>query len=124
MTNVFFQVHFMLSHRLEGKKESSAKTRLPLHSIESFILRRCLAPLSNFGIIFTHILFTIGGEGSFKGLYFTQASVFGDSCQRGREYYPKAKGPHHHQFQKYSLSNLSYEKNFSIGILFFAIISY
>jgi hypothetical protein len=26
--------------------------------------------------------------------------VFGDSCQRGREKEPKAKGPHHHQFQK------------------------
>ena len=24
---------------------------------------------------------------------------FGDSCQRGREYEPKAKGPHHHQFK-------------------------
>jgi hypothetical protein len=23
-------------------------------------------------------------------------SVFGDSCQRGRKYWPKAKGPHHH----------------------------
>jgi hypothetical protein len=29
-------------------------------------------------------------------------SVFGDSCQRGRKYEPKAKGPHHHQFQKLS----------------------
>jgi hypothetical protein len=26
-----------------------------------------------------------GGE-KVMGLYFTQASVFGDSCQRGREY--------------------------------------
>jgi hypothetical protein len=23
-------------------------------------------------------------------------SVFGDLCQRGRKYEPKAKGPHHH----------------------------
>jgi hypothetical protein len=30
-------------------------------------------------------------------------SVFGDSCQRGRKYEPKAKGPHHHQFQKLSI---------------------
>jgi hypothetical protein len=29
---------------------------------------------------------------------------FGDSCQRGREYEPKAKGPHHHQFQKLCVS--------------------
>jgi hypothetical protein len=35
-----------------------------------------------------------------KGLYFTQVSVFGDSCQRGRKYQPKAKGPHHHQILK------------------------
>jgi hypothetical protein len=30
-------------------------------------------------------------------------SVFGDSCQRGRKYEPKAKGPHHHRFQKLSV---------------------
>ena len=30
-------------------------------------------------------------------------SVFGDSCQRGRKYEPKAKGPHH-QFQKLRVS--------------------
>jgi hypothetical protein len=39
-------VYFMLSHRLKGKWSSSAKTRLPLHSIELFILRRHSAPLS------------------------------------------------------------------------------
>jgi hypothetical protein len=27
-------------------------------------------------------------------------SVFGDSCQRGRKYEPKAKGPHHHLILK------------------------
>jgi hypothetical protein len=31
-------------------------------------------------------------------------SVFGDSCQRGRKCEPKAKGPHHHQFQKLNFS--------------------
>jgi hypothetical protein len=41
-------------------------------------------------------------------------SVFGDSCQRGRKYEPKAKGPHHHQFQK---KNLIFQRVFSIGIL-------
>jgi hypothetical protein len=29
-----FQVNIMLSHRLKGEMESSAKTRLPLHSID------------------------------------------------------------------------------------------
>jgi hypothetical protein len=40
--------------------ESSAKTRLPLHSIKLLILHRRSTPLSNFGIIFTYMLFTIG----------------------------------------------------------------
>jgi hypothetical protein len=53
---------------------------------------------SIFGIIFTHLLMTKGGESIEKG---SNDSVFGDSCQRGREYEPKAKGPHHHQFVKF-----------------------
>jgi hypothetical protein len=44
---------------------------------------------------------TKGEESMSKG---SNDSVFGDSCQRGREYEPKAKGPHHHQFQKLSFS--------------------
>jgi hypothetical protein len=36
-----------------------------------------------------------------KGLIFhSQVSVFGDSCQRGIKYEPKAKGPHHHRILK------------------------
>jgi hypothetical protein len=66
-----FQVYFKPSHRLKGKLESSAKTRLPLHSIESFILRRRSAPLSVFGIIFTYILFAKGGESSYKRAYIS-----------------------------------------------------
>jgi hypothetical protein len=42
-------------------------------------------------------------------------SVFGDSCQRGRKYEPKAKGLHHHQFQKLS----TFQKYF-----FFQLVSY
>jgi hypothetical protein len=41
------------------------------------------------------------GRKYFKG---SNDSVFGDSCQRGGEYEPKAKGPHHHQFQKLRFS--------------------
>jgi hypothetical protein len=36
------------------------------------------------------------GRSYFEG---SNDSVFGDSCQRGRDYEPKAKGLHH-QFQK------------------------
>jgi hypothetical protein len=42
------------------------------------------------------MLFTIGRE-SKKGFYFTQVSVFGDSCKGGEGIKPKAKGPHYHQ---------------------------
>jgi hypothetical protein len=47
-----------------------------------------------------------------KGFKGSNDSVFGDSCQRGREYEPKAKGPHHHQFQENSV----FQEYFSIGI--------
>jgi hypothetical protein len=44
---------------------------------------------------------TKGGESNSKG---SNDSVFGDLCQRGREHEPKAKGPHHHQFQNFGFS--------------------
>jgi hypothetical protein len=66
---MYCQVYFIPSHRLKGKWSSSAKTRLPLHSIELSPLRCHSAPLSKFGIIFTHILFAKGGE-KVKGLIF------------------------------------------------------
>jgi hypothetical protein len=38
------------------------------------------------------------GREYYKRAYISlKVSVFGDSCQRGRKYEPKAKGPHHHQ---------------------------
>jgi hypothetical protein len=49
------------------------------------------------------------GRNYFEG---SNDSVFGDSCQRGRDYEPKAKGPHYHQFQKLSF----FKEYFSIGI--------
>ena len=52
-----FQVNFKPSHRcIERELESSAKTKAstPLHQL---ILRGRSEQLSNFGIIFTHILF-------------------------------------------------------------------
>jgi hypothetical protein len=57
-----FQVYSMLSHRLKGNWSLRRRKRLPLHSIKLLILRRRSVPLSNFGIIFTHMLFTIGRE--------------------------------------------------------------
>jgi hypothetical protein len=52
-----------------------------------------------FGTILTHLLMT-KGEGITS--WALMIPFFGDSCQRGRKYEPKAKGPHHHQFQKLS----------------------
>jgi hypothetical protein len=40
-------------------------------------------------------------------------SVFGDSCQRGRKYLPKAKGPHHHLILNLEI----FIGKFQIGIL-------
>jgi hypothetical protein len=54
----------------------------------------------HFGIIFTHLyLFAIGEK--VRRAYISFTSIrFGDSCQRGRKYEPKAKGPHHHRILK------------------------
>jgi hypothetical protein len=86
----------MLSHRIEREMEYSAKTTLSLNSIGIIYSLPVFRIVLHFGIIFTHIyLFAIGEK--VKGLIFhSQVSVFDDSCQRGRKYEPKAKGPHHH----------------------------
>jgi hypothetical protein len=54
---------------------------------------------------------TKGGESNCKG---SNDSVFGDSCQRGREHEPKAKGPHHHL--NFKIGDFQIGK-FQIGIL-------
>jgi hypothetical protein len=62
-------------------------------------------------------LFTKGGESSYKGLYFTQVSVFGDSCQRGEGISPKQKDRTTTNFQKFELRKDFSIDDFSIGIL-------
>jgi hypothetical protein len=64
----------MLIHRLKGKLSSSAKTRLPLH--RTIHPSPSLHIALQFGIIFTPILFTKGGESLKNGLYFTQKYPF------------------------------------------------
>ena len=88
-----FQVYFKPSHRyIERKLDSSAKTRLPLYSTtySSSSLRITLHLWYN---LYSYVLFAKGEKVVRKG---SNDSVFGDSCQRGRKYEPKAKGPHHH----------------------------
>ena len=90
-----FQVYFKPSHRyIERELESSAKTK-GFHSVthpspslqatlhfwgESMSTKQ---KDSVFGIIFTHLFMTKGGESNCKG---SNDSIFGDSCQRGRKY--------------------------------------
>jgi hypothetical protein len=54
-----------------------------------------------------------------KGLYFTHKYPFlAIHAKGGESISPKAKGPHHHQFQKCSLS-ICIKEVFQISILFF-----
>jgi hypothetical protein len=92
-----FQECFKPSHRyIKRELESSAKTKAstPLH-YSSFAVTPSISPT----LVYSSFIYlmTKGGEKYFEG---SNDSVFGDSCQRGRKYEPKAKGPHHHQFQK------------------------
>jgi len=105
-----FQEYFKPSHRyIERELESSAKTKAstPLH-YSSFAVTPSISPT----LVYSSFIYfmTKGGENTSKG---SNDSVFGDSCQRGRKVEPKAKGPHHHQFQKLSV----FQEYFSIGIL-------
>jgi hypothetical protein len=91
--------------------ESSAKTKAstPLHRIThpSPSLRNALQIWYN---LHSYLICQRGRIS--KGLVFhSQVSVFGDSCQRGRKYEPKAKGPHHHHHR-------------ILKIKFFKLISY
>jgi hypothetical protein len=98
--------------------ESSAKTRLPLHSVELFILRRCSTPLSKFGIIFTHILFTKGGEVS-EGLYFTHKYPFlAIRAKGGESISPKQKDRTTNFFKNEVFQICIKRSFFSNGILF------
>ena len=109
-----FQVYFKPSHRcIERELESSGEDKgfhFVTHTSPS--LQATLYSLGRnehqrkgpdfiFGIILTHLLMTKGEDSTSMG---SNDSVFGDSCQRGRKYEPKAKGPHHHQFQKLNFS--------------------
>jgi hypothetical protein len=77
---------------LKGNWSLRRRQRLPLHSTThpSPSLRITLHLWYNLHL---YVLFAKGEKVARKG---SNNSVFGDSCQRGRKYEPKAKGPHHH----------------------------
>jgi hypothetical protein len=104
-----FQVYFKPSHRfIEREFESSAKTKA---STSQLILRHHSEQLSIFGeesmstkqkdfvfgIILTHLFMTKGEESTSRALMIPFLAIH---AKGGRKYEPKAKGPHHHQFQK------------------------
>jgi hypothetical protein len=95
--------------------EYSAKTRLPLHSIKIFIIRRRSTPLSNFGIIFTHMLFTIGGE-SKKAYISLKYPFLAIHAKGGESISPKLKDRTTTNFKNFKC--VLKEKLFSIDILF------
>jgi hypothetical protein len=85
-------MNFKPSHRcIERELESSAKTKAstPLHQV--FTLRRRSEQLSNFGVIFTHMLFTKGGESSFKGLIFHSSIHFWRFMPKGEKVLAQSK---------------------------------
>jgi hypothetical protein len=86
-----FQVYFTPSHRLKGNWSLRQRQRLSLHSIESLILRRRSEQLSNFGLIFTHILFTKGGEISSRAYISLKYPFLEIHAKGGESISPKQK---------------------------------
>src|SRR5687767_7681872 len=86
-----FQVYFKPSHRLKGNWSLRRRQRLPLHSIKLLTLRRRSTQLSNFGIIFTHMLFTRGRERERKGLIFHSSIGFWRFMPKGEKVLAQSK---------------------------------
>jgi hypothetical protein len=100
-----FQVYFMISRRLKGKWNT--RRRQGFHSTlpVSFTLRRYSTTL-HLGIIFS-LIFACTNGGESKGLQRSPFLVL--NAKEGENIKPKAKGPHHHQFQ-------NFQEFFKIGI--------
>jgi hypothetical protein len=114
------QVYFKPSHRcIERELESSAKTKAstPLHN-SSF----AVTPSNSLQLWYNLHSYCVRQKGEKlvkEGFYFTQISIFGDSCQKGEKVLAQSKrtappGPHHHPFAKgFKMMN------FSIDILLY-----
>jgi hypothetical protein len=115
-----FQVYFKPSHRLKGNWSLRRRQRLPLHSIKLLILRRRSEPLSNFGIIFTHIVFAKGGEIRYRRAYITLKYPFlAIHAKGGESISPKQKDRTTTNFKNFELRRVFISNNdFSISILF------
>jgi hypothetical protein len=110
-------MYFKPSHRLKGNWSLRRRQRLPLHSIKLLTLRRRSTQLSNFGIIFTLMIFTIGRE-SRRAYISNKYPFLAIHAKGGESISPKQKDHTTTNFQKFELrKNLSIG-DFSIGILF------
>jgi hypothetical protein len=98
-----FQVHFSTKSKIEREMESSAKTRLPLHSNDiiypSSSLR--ITPIwYNLSLIFC----LPKGEKIIMGL--SKSPFLAINAKGGENIKPKAKGPHHHHFKNFEIEDL------------------
>jgi hypothetical protein len=96
-----FQVNFKPSHRyIERELESSAKTKAstPLHQL---ILRRRSEQFFVFGIIFTHMLFTKGGESSERAYVSLKYPFLAIHAKGGESISPKQKDRTTTNFKKF-----------------------
>jgi hypothetical protein len=108
MTNVFFKsILNQVIGVLKGNWSLRRRQRLPLRN-SSFAVTPPLSPSLGERAKGLRLWYNLNsfiydqrGRKYFAG---SNDSVFGDSCQRGRKKEPKAKGPHHHKFQKLSFS--------------------
>jgi hypothetical protein len=113
----------MLSHRIEREMEYLAKTTLPLNLIGIIHSLSLLHIALQFGIIFTPILFTKGGESLKTGLYFTHKYPFlAIHAKGGESISPKQKDRTTTNF-KNIVFQVYAEKRFFNWYLIFDIIS-
>jgi hypothetical protein len=112
-----FQVYFKPSHRLKENWSLRRRQRLPLHSIKLLILRRRSEQLSNFGIIFTLMLFAIGRE-SRRAYISLKYPFLAIHAKGGESISPKQKDRTTTIFKNFELRKDFEIDDFSIGILF------
>jgi hypothetical protein len=118
MTNVFLQVHFMLSHRLKGKR--SLRRRQGFHSAPSNHSSFAVAPHNSPTLVYFLLLyFCPKGERVVKGLIFHSNIRFWRFMPKGERVLAQSKRTAPPPISKiYLVWSLLIGEVFSIGILF------
>jgi hypothetical protein len=120
MTNVVFKsISNQVIGILKGKWSLRRRQRLPLRN-SFFAITPCHSPSLRERAKGLHLWYNLHSfiydQRGRKHLKGSNDSIFCDSCQRGRKYEPKAKGPHHDRTTT-NFKNLVFQRVFSIGIL-------